>query len=337
MSAKTAPTQDATDLQTPQESRNHFRAVIIFPIVTLVAAVIGYVWAGPVSEGAFMTNWLLGVIMFGMGLTVRPADFVLVVKKPVPVLLTVVAQYAIMPLAALSVVWVLGLPTEIAVGVILLGCVPGGTTSNVVTYLARGDVALSVTLTSVSTMLAPLVTPLLTLWLAGQYMPLDAMGMAQSILQIVLLPVLGGLVIRLLLPRLVEKLLPLLPWVSITAIAIVVAFVVSGSADRIVEAGLIVLAAVILHNILGMALGYGAAAATRQSPVRRRTVAIEVGMQNSALAAGLAAQYMNPLAALPGAVFSVWMMVSAAIFATWCRAQDRIRAAKDAKKVGVDD
>lgn len=322
--------------QTPQESRNHFRAVIVFPIVTLVAAVIGYLWAGPVSEGAFMTNWLLGVIMFGMGLTVRPADFLLVAKKPMPVLLTVVAQYGIMPLAAISVVWVLGLPAEIAVGVILLGCVPGGTTSNVVTYLARGDVALSVTLTSVSTILAPLVTPLLTLWLAGQYMPLDALGMAQSIVQIVLLPVIGGLVIRLLLPRLVEKLLPVLPWVSIGAISVVVAFVVSGSADRIVEAGLIVLAAVILHNILGMALGYGAAAVTKQSPVRRRTVSIEVGMQNSALAAGLAAQYMNPLAALPGAVFSVWMMISAAIFATWCRAQDRMRAGKETQKVGVD-
>lgn len=311
----------APDVQSPQEARNHYRAVILFPVFVLIGAVAGFLFPAQVGEGSFLTNPLLGVIMFGMGLTVRPSDFLLVLKKPLPVLLVVIAQYAIMPLSAVMVCWILQLPPEIAVGVILLGCVPGGTTSNVITYLARGDLALSVSLTSVSTMLAPIFTPALTLWLAGQYMPLDGAGMALSIVQVVLLPVIGGVVLRLLLPQLIGRALPVLPWVSMTALAIVVSFVVAGSADQVLQAGALVFLAIVLHNLLGMALGYGAAAATRQPISRRRTVAVEVGMQNSGLAAGLAAQYMNPVAALPAAIFSIWMMISGALFATWCRAR----------------
>lgn len=187
------------------------------------------------------------------------------------------------------------------------------------TYLAKGDTALSVTMTSVSTLLAPLVTPLLTLWLAGTYLPVDGAGMARTIATIVLLPVAAGLVVRLALPRLVTRALPVLPWVSVVAIALVVVAVVAGSADKVLEAGLLVLAAVVLHNCLGYLLGYGLAALTRQPERVRRTVAVEVGMQNSGLAAGLAAQYFSPLAALPGAVFSVWHNVSGALLAALLR------------------
>ncbi len=321
--SETAPV--SASAETPQETRNHYRAVILFPIFVLGGSLVGFLFPETVSQGSFLTNPLLGVIMFGMGLTVRPADFLLVLKKPLPVFLVVFAQYAIMPLSAVVVCWVLQLPPAIAVGVILLGCVPGGTTSNVVTYLARGDLALSVSLTSVSTMLAPIFTPALTLWLAGQYMPLDGAGMAMSIVQVVLLPVIGGVALRLLLPRLIARALPALPWVSLSALTIVISFVVAGSADQVLEAGALVFLAIVLHNLLGMALGYGTAALTRQPITRRRTVAVEVGMQNSGLAAGLAAQYMNPVAALPAAIFSIWMMISGAIFATWCRARDRAR------------
>lgn len=305
------------------EERSGYVAVLVFPVLIILGGLVGYLAADEVSRAAPAVNPLLGVVMFTMGLTLRPADFALVVRRPLPVMLGIIAQYVIMPLTALLVVTVLGLPSELAAGVILVGCAPGGTASNVVSYLARGDVALSVTMTSISTLLAPLLTPLLTLWLAGRYMPLDGAGMAQTIATIVLLPVVAGVVFRLLLRRLTEALLPVLPWLSVLAISVIVAIVVSGSADAMLSAGLLVLVAVIAHNVLGMAVGYGAAAAFGLPVPARRTTGVEVGMQNSGLAAGLAAQYMDPLSALPGAVFSVWHNVSGALFATACRARDR--------------
>jgi BASS family bile acid:Na+ symporter len=318
----------AQDTATPTTAadRGAYAAVLIFPVLVLVGGLVGFLAPGSVSGLSGWVNPLLGIVMFGMGLTLRPVDFALVARRPLPVLLGVVAQYVLMPLIAVVVVLALRLPAEIAAGVILVGCAPGGTASNVVSYLARGDVALSVAMTSISTLVAPILTPLLTLWLAGQYMPLDGASMAWSIVRIVLLPVVLGLAVRLLVPRLVERALPVLPWLSVTAISLIVAIVVSRSADRIVEAGLLVLAAVALHNGLGLALGYLVGVVTRQPVAARRTVAIEVGMQNSGLAAGLAAQYMNPLSALPGAVFSVWHNLSGAVFALLCRRADPRRA-----------
>ncbi|MHC5560313.1 bile acid:sodium symporter family protein [Kocuria sp. U4B] len=318
----------AQDTATPTTAadRGAYAAVLIFPVLVLVGGLVGFLAPGSVSGLSGWVNPLLGIVMFGMGLTLRPVDFALVARRPLPVLLGVVAQYVLMPLIAVVVVLALRLPAEIAAGVILVGCAPGGTASNVVSYLARGDVALSVAMTSISTLVAPILTPLLTLWLAGQYMPLDGASMAWSIVRIVLLPVVLGLAVRLLVPRLVERALPVLPWLSVTAISLIVAIVVSRSADRIVEAGLLVLAAVALHNGLGLALGYLVGVVTRQPVAARRTVAIEVGMQNSGLAAGLAAQYMNPLSALPGAVFSVWHNLSGAVFALLCRRADARRA-----------
>lgn len=310
------------------QDRSAYIASLGFPVLVIIGGVIGFLGGDDLSAATSgWTNWLLGLIMFGMGLTLKPGDFVLVVKRPLPVVVGVVAQFVIMPLAALLVVWVLGLPSAIAAGVVLVGCAPGGTASNVVSYLARGDLALSVAMTSVSTLLAPLLTPLLTLWLAGQYMPLDAGSMAVSIVQVVLVPVIAGLLFRFLLPRLIEKILPALPWISVVAIAAVVAIVVSGNRDNLLEAGLLVLVAVVLHNTLGLALGYGAGKVTGRPVPVRRTMAIEVGMQNSGLAAGLAAQHMEPMSALPGAIFSVWHNLSGAVFAALCRASDR-RAAQ---------
>ncbi|WP_245579736.1 bile acid:sodium symporter family protein [Brevibacterium album] len=316
---------------TTAEDRSGYFAVLVFPLLIITGGLVGFFFTDTVSAAAPAVNPMLGVVMLTMGLTLRPVDFALVAKRPVPVLLGVVAQYVIMPLVALGVVTLLGLPPLIAAGVILVGCAPGGTASNVVSYLARGDVALSVTMTSISTLLAPLLTPLLTLWLAGQYMPLDGGSMALTIVNVVLLPVLGGIVIRMLLPRITEALLPVLPWLSVLAISVIVAIVVSGSAETIISAGLLVLAAVILHNIIGIGLGYGAAVLFRLPLPSRRTTAVEVGMQNSGLAAGLAAQYMDPLSALPGAVFSVWHNVSGALFATLCRSLDKRKAAAEAR------
>lgn len=304
------------------EQRSALRAVALFPVLILGAGVVGYLFSDALSGLAGHINPLLGLIMFGMGLTLRWPDFALVLSRPIPVILGVAAQYGIMPLLGWSVATLLGLPDEIAVGVILVGCVPGGTASNVVSYLARADVALSVTMTSVSTLLAPILTPLLTLWLVGARLPVDAGGMALSMVQIVLIPVVLGLLIRAFLPRLVERVLPGLPWFSVALISLVVAIVVSLSADRIVAAGLVVLAAVVLHNGLGLLIGYLIGRLTGQSERASRTVAIEVGMQNSGLASGLAATFFTPTAALPGAVFSVWHNLSGALLAAYLRRRD---------------
>ncbi|WP_312096563.1 bile acid:sodium symporter family protein [Corynebacterium dentalis] len=293
-----------------------------FPILVIIGGVIGYVTGdGAASLSSWVTP-LLGLIMFGMGLTIKPGDFVVVAKRPLPVLIGVVAQFVIMPLVAVLVVWMLSLPPEIAVGVILVGCCPGGTSSNVVSYLANGDVALSVAMTTVSTLLAPLLTPALMLMLAGQYMDVSVQAMALSILQVVLLPVVAGLVIARFAPRVVELVGPVLPWVSALAISTIVAIVVGGSKSNVATAGALVFGAVILHNAIGYLLGYLTGVATRQPIPARRTMAVEVGMQNSGLAASLASSYINPLAALPGAVFSVWHNISGAILAATVRYSD---------------
>ncbi|WP_248122306.1 bile acid:sodium symporter family protein [Micrococcus lacusdianchii] len=304
------------------EDRSARIAVTVFPLLILAAALVGFLAPETAKTLLPQVNLFLGIIMFGMGLTLTLPDFALVAKRPLPVLLGVVAQYAIMPLLGLAVALLLRLPPELAAGVILVGSAPGGTSSNVISYLARADTALSVAMTSVSTLLAPLLTPLLTLWLAGQYMAVDGAAMAASIVTIVLLPVLGGLVVRLLLHRLVDRLLPALPWVSVVFIALVVAAVVGNSAATVLSAGALVLAAVVLHNGLGYALGYGVARALRVPVRSARTVSIEVGMQNSGLAAGLAAQYISPAAALPGAVFSLWHNLSGAVLALLFRRSD---------------
>ena len=305
------------------EERSAFIATLGFPLLVIAGGVIGFAAPSVVAPISGWTTWLLGIVMFGMGLTLTGKDFVFVANKPLPVVIGVVAQFVIMPLAAVALTWALGLPPEIAAGVILVGCAPGGTSSNVVSYLARGDVALSVTMTSVSTLLAPLLTPLLTLWLAGEHMDVSAGPMALSILKMVVLPVGLGLLVRFLAPRFVEKLLPALPWVSVTAIAMIVAIVVAGSRDKLAQAGLIVLIAVILHNAIGYLLGYLTGKVTGQPEATSRTMAVEVGMQNSGMAATLATTYLSPLAALPGAVFSVWHNLSGAVLALLFRAKDR--------------
>lgn len=326
----TSPT-DAEKKVTAREDRAAFIAALGFPVLVIIGGLLGFFFPDTASGFAPQVTPLLGIIMFGMGLTLRPIDFALVAKRPLPVLIGVVAQFVIMPLIAVLTVWILQLPAEIAAGVILVGCAPGGTSSNVVSYLARGDVALSVTMTSVSTLLAPIFTPMLTLWLAGQYMPLDAGAMAWDIVKVVLIPVVAGLVVRLLVPKVVEAITPLLPWISVFAISAIVCIVVGGNRDNIVTAGGIVLIAVIIHNGLGYLLGYLTGKVTRQSEPVSRTMAIEVGMQNSGMATTLATTYFSPLSALPGAVFSVWHNLSGAVVAAVCRYVDgRAKKAEEA-------
>ena len=239
-------------------------------------------WVGP------YVGWLLGVVMFGMGMTLTFQDFKRVLQRPWEVLLGVVAQFLIMPLAAWFLVWLFALPPELAIGVVLVGTCPGGTASNVISYLAKGDVALSVSMTMATTLLAPVVTPTLTWLLAGSWIEVSFTAMMISIAQMVLLPLLLGLTAHHFFERTVEKILPVMPVVSVVTIVLLVGVVVALGAESLLDVGLLMAAIVVLHNAFGLVLGYGMARLFRLDSKKARTVSIEVGMQNSGMAASLA-------------------------------------------------
>jgi len=259
---------------------------------------------------------LLGIIMFGMGLTLSKDDFREVFRRPADVLIGVLGQFVIMPGLAWLLCRALALPPEIAVGVILVGCCPGGTASNVMTFLARGDVALSVAITSVTTLLAPLVTPALIWLLASQWLEVSAAAMFWSIVQVVVLPIALGVFAQSLLREKVKLAVGVLPLVSVVAIVAIVAAVVAANQPRIATSGLLIFAVVVLHNGLGLLLGYLLGKFTGRSIAKRKTLSIEVGMQNSGLGAALAAAHFSPLAAVPSAIFSVWHNISGGLVAT---------------------
>jgi len=263
--------------------------------------------------------WLLGLVMFGMGLTLSPGDFVEVVRRPKEVGLGVLAQFTVMPLAAFVLTRIIPMPPEIAAGVVLVGCCPGGTASNVMTYLSKGDVALSVTLTTVSTLLAPFLTPILVWIFASQYLPVDAAAMFISIAKIVLVPLALGTIVKMLLPKATANMVPVLPLVSVTAIALIIAAVVAVNQPKLAQSGLLIVTVVIAHNVMGLLLGFFAGRALGMGQAQRKAVAIEVGMQNSGLGAALAQTYFSPLAAVPSAVFSVWHNISGALLASYFR------------------
>lgn len=317
-----ATTQDTGAGQTKTERESQI-AVLLFPALILLGGVSGVLVPQVFSGLSSWINPLLMVIMFCMGLSLTLPDFGLVFKNPLPVLGGVAAQFMVMPAMGWLVAWGLNLDPALAAGLILVGCAPGGTASNVVAYLARGNVALSVSMTSLSTLVAPVFTPLLAFWLAGQYLPVDGRSMAGTVFQVVLIPVVLGIVLRMLLNSVVLGILAALPWLSVAAITIVVTIIVAGSSEAIMSAGLLVFLAVALHNGLGLLLGYGIGKLLRVPEESRRTIAIEVGMQNSGLAGGLAKQYFTPEAALPAAVFSVWHNLSGAVISSLWRRKDR--------------
>ncbi|WP_228278325.1 bile acid:sodium symporter family protein [Brevibacterium limosum] len=300
----------------PAADRSSIIAVTALPVLVVIAGVLGFLLPDAFTPLAPSITWALGVVMFFMGLTLTLPDFARIAKRPWIAVLGVVTQFVAMPLLGLLVVTVYSLPPEIAVGVILVGCAPGGTASNVVTYLSKGDTALSVSITTLSTLCAPVLTPLLTLWLAGSYMDVPFWSMFVSICQTVLVPVIVGVIVRVFASKLIDRISPVLPWLASIAIAYIVAIVVAGSADSIATAGVLVLLAVVTHNLLGLGVGYGVAAACRLDTPTRRALSFEVGLQNSGLASTLATTYFSPLAALPGAVFSVWHNVSGALLAS---------------------
>ncbi|MBP3231351.1 MAG: bile acid:sodium symporter family protein [Anaerovibrio sp.] len=270
-----------------------------------------FTWVGP------HIPLLLGIIMFGMGMTLTVDDFKNIVRNPKGIFIGVFAQFLIMPLVAFFLVKAFNLPPEIAIGVILVGTCPGGTASNVIAYLAKGDVALSVSMSATSTILAPFVTPVLTYMLADAVIDVSVYSMMMSIVKMVLLPVLLGLSVHHFFEEFSRKINPFMPVLSSVTVVLTVGGVVALSAAKLLDVGLLMFVVVMCHNTFGLLLGYIMAKLFRLDEKRSRTVSIEVGMQNSGMAASLAVLYFDPIAAIPGAIFSVWHNVSGAVLANY--------------------
>ena len=286
--------------------------------LVLGAAVLALLFPGVLQQvPTKVINYLLGVVMFGMGLTLRLQDFKIVFSRPKDVVIGCLAQFTVMPLLAWGLARLFSLDEALALGVVLVGCCPGGTASNVITYLAKGDLALSVGMTGVSTLLAPFLTPLLTWALAGKSVNVDVASMFLSILWVVILPIVVGLIIKALWPKFTEKAVDYLPAFSSVAIALIVAIIIAANADKLLAGGLVIVLVVMLHNICGLGVGYLIGRLLGLSEPKKRAISIEVGMQNSGLASSLATLHFAayPLATIPGAIFSVWHNISGAVVA----------------------
>lgn len=266
------------------------------------------------------TEWvtyLLMIVMFGMGTTMKLSDFAIVFKRPRDVVIGCLAQFIVMPLLAFSLGKLFGLDNELLVGVVIVGTCPGGTSSNVMTYLSKGDTALSVGMTSINTLLAPFLTPLLTYFYLKTTVSVNIMSMFVSIIQVVIIPITLGLLINKLFGNITQRVSDALPAVSVTAICLIVASVVSHNSEKILSTGLIIFAVVVLHNLLGYLFGYLIGVLFKMDLPRKKAIAIEVGMQNSGLATTLAGSVFPDLtmATVPGAIFSVWHNISGAVLA----------------------
>lgn len=287
-------------------------------VIIIIFSVLAFFWRDGFAWTTNYTSVFLGVAMFGMGLTIKMGDFRVVFSRPKEVILGCIAQYTVMPLVAWLLAVVLQLPEDLAIGVILVGCCPGGTASNVITYIAGGDVPLSVGMTIVSTLIAPLMTPFLTYFLAGAWVEVSFWAMVLSVVKVILIPVLLGILLRSLFGRMIQKISDVLPLISVVSIVMIISGIVAINADKIISSGILVLGVVILHNLFGMGLGLGLAKLARVDYAKETAIAIEVGMQNSGLAVSLATVNFaaNPLATLPGAIFSVWHNIAGSIFAS---------------------
>lgn len=273
-------------------------------------------WFTPLAEWIFI---LLGIIMFTMGMTLKWTDFANLLKNPILIAFGVILQFALMPLLAWLVAWLLNLPLLLMTGLILVGSCPGGTASNVICYLSQGNVALSVTLTMMTTLLAVIATPVLTWFYVGQSIDVPVLAMLLSLLKIVLLPVSLGIMLNTYLNSRLESIKPWLPVISVSTIVIVIAIVTALNVDNVKQLTLSVAIAVILHNLLGLLTGYFFTRWAGYDIQTARTLAIEVGIQNSGLGTALTIKYFGALAALPGALFSIWQNLFGALLAQYWR------------------
>ena len=293
-------------------------------IVLIIAAAAIFVPGTSLWIQTKWINYLLMIVMFGMGLTTKLSDFAIVFQRPRDIIIGCSAQFIIMPLLAFALGKAFHLNDELLVGVVLVGTCPGGTASNVMTYLSGGDVPLSVGMTSVNTLLSPVLTPAITYLLLRTTVRVDAAGMFFSIIRVVIVPILLGLIINRIAGEHKERVSDLLPLISVTAITLIVAAVVSHNSERIFQTGAVVFIVVILHNILGYAAGFLLGLTLKLPAAKKKALAIEIGMQNSGLASSLAGSAFPDLAmaTVPGALFSVWHNISGALLANVLRRMD---------------
>ena len=271
---------------------------------------------------------VLGVIMLTMGMTLRAEDFRVLASRPLDIAIGALAQFTLMPLIAWALVHVLGLPRAVGVGLVLVGCCPGGVSSNIMSFLCKGDVAFSVGMTALSTLAAPLMTPLLMMWLAGESIDVDAVGMFKSILIVTILPVALGFGLNAWLGRRAgyRETIKVMPGIAVLGLAAIVGGVVSAHGHRFASCGALIFVGVFLHNSLGYALGYLVGVVARFSKAKRRTISIEVGMQNAGLATVLAGRHfpLAPEVAIASAVSCVWHSISGALMAGVFNAMDAL-------------
>ena len=264
--------------------------------------------------------FLLGLVMFGMGMSLKANDFLLIFKSPKPILLGLLLQFLCMPFFAWGLSTWLQLPLALASGMVLVGASPGGTASNVICYLAKGNVALSIAITTFSTLLAVIATPALSLLYLGKQVDVPAMKMLTDIVKIIILPVTAGIIVNQLFGRWLGTARQIFPLISVFAIVLIIAIIVSLNHSRLGSIGILLVSAVALHNALGLLAGYWLPRAFGMDQRTSKTLAIEVGMQNSGLAVALAAKYFSPAAALPGALFSLWHNLTGSLLASfWSR------------------
>lgn len=288
----------------------------LFPLWAILFSALA--WFQPALFSQYK-NWivpLLSVVMFGMGMTLHLSDFKRAFNMPGLILTGLTLQYSVMPLAAIAIATLLGLSPVLTAGMVLVGASPGGTASNVICYLARGNVALSITLTAISTMLAILLTPLIALLLIDASIDVPAGKMLFSIMTMVIIPVSLGISMNHYLGKALKPVRHVFPLVSVFAIVFIIAIIVALNANRLPQLGPALLLAVVLHNAAGLIIGYFCARVLNTPAAEARTLAIEVGMQNSGLAVALAIKYFTASAALPGAIFSIWHNLSGSALAT---------------------
>ena len=303
------------------------------PFVTAVAVLAFFVPGGFTWMHGDTQTSVLGIIMLTMGMTLTPADFRMLAARPLDIFIGSCAQFLIMPLLAYGLVHCFGLPRGIAAGLILVGCCPGGVSSNIMSFLCKGDVAFSVGMTTASTLLAPLMTPLLVLWLAGESIEVDAWGMFRSILLVTILPVAVGGTANALWGRhrLYAEICRVMPGVSVIGLACIVGGVTAAHGARFFTSGLLIFCVVCAHNFLGYALGYLVGGATRMAGPKRRTISLEVGMQNAGLATVLAGRHfpLLPEAAVASAICCVWHSISGTLLAGLFNLIDSLRGRKE--------
>jgi bile acid:Na+ symporter, BASS family len=295
-------------------------ATLFFPPGAIAVSLLSIFYPGLLSPFKSAIVPLLGIVMLGMGMTLRPENFLEILKRPRVIAIGLGLQFLLMPLTAFLVSYLFALPQSLMVGMVLLGSCPGGTASNVICYLAKGDVALSISLTTFSTLLAFLFTPILTWFYVGQSVPIPVFDMMLNIFKIILLPVTFGVMCNHYFGGYLRTIKHVFPLVSVLAIILIIGIIVALNRGQMFLVALPLVAAIFWHNAIGLASGYCFSKLLGLDERQRRSIAIEVGMQNSGLAVALAQSYFPAIASLPGALFSIWHNITGSILASlWAR------------------